>query len=61
MRRQIPALLLLFTAALNADTYPRQTGVDILHYVFRIGLTDQSSEITGETTITAKFLRDGIA
>ena len=25
------------------------------------GLTDASSEITGETTMTVKFLRDGVA
>ena len=54
-------LLIASSASLHADTYPRQAGVDILHYVFRIGLTDQSSEITGETTITAKFLRDAVA
>ncbi|MBY0495718.1 MAG: M1 family peptidase [Cyanobacteria bacterium] len=54
------ALSLAASAGLLADTYSRQTGVDILHYVFRIGLTDQSSEITGETTVTAKFLRDGV-
>ena len=44
-----------------ADTYPRQPGVDALHYVFRLALSDASSEITGETTITVKFLRDGVA
>ena len=57
---RIATVLLLSTVTLGADTYPRQPGVDILHYVFRIGLTDQSSEITGETTVTAKFLRDGV-
>ena len=55
----VAALLIPLTAA--ADTYPRQPGVDVLHYIFRIGLTDQSSEITGETTITVKFLRDAVA
>ena len=61
MRWRIAAALLFFTATLNADTYPRQPGVDIRHYVFRIGLTDRSGEISGETTITAKFLRDAVA
>jgi aminopeptidase N len=60
MRWRIAAALLLFTATLDADTYPRQTGVDIIHYVFRVALTDQSSAISGETTITAKFLRDAV-
>ncbi len=58
---RLTVLFLLCTTPLHADTYPRQTGVDALHYVFRIGLTDQSSEITGETTITVKILRDSVA
>jgi aminopeptidase N len=58
---RLAACLLLFAATLNADTYPRQTGIDALHYVFRLGLNDQSGEITGETTMTVKFLRDSIA
>ena len=49
------------TATLNADTYPRQPGIDALHYVFRLGLSDRSNEITGETTMTVRFLRDGVA
>src|SRR5262245_42473209 len=53
------ALLLPLTA--EADTYPRQPGIDVQHYVFRIGLTDNSNELTGETTITVRFLRDGVA
>ena len=32
-----------------------------LHYAFRLTLSDSSSEITGETTITVKFLRDAVA
>src|SRR5436190_241173 len=41
-----------------ADTYPRQPGVDAIHYVFRVGLTDASNEITCETTMTVRLLRD---
>ena len=33
-----------------ADTYPRQPGVDVLHYVFRLSLDDTSDQITGEAT-----------
>ena len=61
MHWRLPALLLLFTATLRADTYPRQPGIDALHYVFRLGLNDRSSDITGETTVTVKFLRDAVA
>jgi len=62
MRRFVLAALapLVLATGLAADTYPRQPGVDALHYVFRLGLTDASNEITGEATITVKFLRDGV-
>jgi aminopeptidase N len=59
MRRLLP-LLLLFPAILEADTYPRQAGVDAIHYQFRLTLTDDSNEIAGETTITVKFLADKV-
>jgi aminopeptidase N len=61
MHWRLGAFLLVLTATLNADTYPRQGGVDVLHYVFRLGLSDASSEITGETTMTVKLLRDAVA
>ncbi|HYE84807.1 MAG TPA: M1 family metallopeptidase [Vicinamibacterales bacterium] len=57
---RLTSLLLLIPALLSADTYPRQTGIDVVHYVFRLGLTDTSDEITGEATVTVKFLRDGV-
>ena len=53
-------LLFLFAAILEADTYPRQTGVDVIHYQFRLGVTDGSDEITGEATVTVKFLLDKV-
>ena len=59
MRRLLP-LLLLNAAILEADTYPRQNGVDAIHYVFRLGVSDASDEITGETTVTVKFLIDKV-
>jgi aminopeptidase N len=34
-----------------ADTYPRQTGVDAWHYVFRLEVSDTSAEITGDATV----------
>ncbi len=43
-----------------ADTYPRQAGVDALHYVFRLKLSDETPEIEGETTITLKSTVDGL-
>jgi len=43
-----------------ADTYPRQPGVDALHYVFRLTITDASNEISGESTATVRFSAAGL-
>jgi aminopeptidase N len=45
-------LALCATIAVSADTYPRQRGVDAVHYVFRVALHDDTDEIQGETTAT---------
>jgi len=39
-----------------ADTYPRQPGIDIQHYAFRIGLSDTTDEIRGEARIDFRVL-----
>ena len=67
MRRQLLtrialSLLLCASAAhgLVADTYPRQPGVDALHYAFRLTLTDLNNEIAGESTVTLRFTTAGV-
>ena len=52
--------LLGLTSLAFADTYPRQPGIDALHYVFRVVVTDGSNEIAGETTVTLKAMADGV-
>ncbi len=57
------ALLILLSLAsghAGADTYPRQPGIDALHYVFRVVVNDGSNEIAGETTVTLKVVADGV-
>jgi aminopeptidase N len=56
-----PVFLLLSLSLCFADTYPRQPGVDVQHYIFRVGLSDDTDEITGETTVAIRFLRDGVS
>ena len=55
-------LLLALVAALYlaADTYPRQTGIDAQHYVFRLTMSDDSDEISGEATVELRFVRGGV-
>jgi aminopeptidase N len=56
-----PQLVVLTTAATTgaisaaADTYPRQQGVDAIHYVFRLTVDDQSNRITGEAAVTVRL------
>jgi len=51
----------LLTEAALADTYPRQSGIDALNYVFRVTLSDDVDEILGEASVDLRFLQDGIA
>jgi aminopeptidase N len=64
MRRVLPSALLSFLIAVNAvsaaDTYPRQQGVDALHYVFNLIISDANNEIAGESTATVRFVAAGV-
>ncbi|HUB33300.1 MAG TPA: M1 family aminopeptidase [Bryobacteraceae bacterium] len=55
------ALLIgLCACGLWADTYPRQPEIDVRHYVFRVTLSDESPEISGEATVTVRFTTAGV-
>jgi aminopeptidase N len=51
--------ILFWSPASSADTYPRQKGADVLHYVFKLDLADDSDVIAGEATIEVRFVADG--
>ncbi len=55
-------ILFLFSNILfvTADIYPKNSGIDILHYSFDLLLSDDTDEIVGVTTITLFFKKDGI-
>ena len=57
---RLAALLLMVPSLVSADTYPRQAGIDALHYVFRLTLGDASNEIAGEATVTIKIIEDSV-
>jgi aminopeptidase N len=54
------AVLAGAASAAHADTYPRQPGVDVLHYAFRLTLSDDTDAIEGEATVTVR-LAAGVA
>jgi aminopeptidase N len=54
-------LALLWTPAAVADNYPRQPGIDVQHYMLRVALSDDNDEIAGHTTVTVRFVKDGLA
>ncbi len=61
MKKTLCSLLLLLIPGVPgwADTYPRQPGVDALHYTFRLTLNDDNDEIVGEAAIDVRFTQDG--
>ncbi len=59
--KKLLAALALCVPLLLADSYPRQPGVDVQHYVFRVTLNDDTDEIAGETTVTLRFVTAGLA
>ncbi len=52
--------VLCFASLLAADRYPRNRQVDVLHYVFRLKLQDDSNEIDGQTSVDIRFREAGV-
>ena len=50
----------LAAATLAADTDPRQPGVDVLHYTFRLSFSDASNQLEGEASIDLRYLEDNV-
>lgn len=46
--------------AARGDTYPRQPGVDAVHYVFRLSFSDDTDVIEGEAVVRVRFVEDGV-
>ncbi len=61
MKKVAVLFVLLASAFPLADTYPRQPGVDAIHYVFRLTLADGSNEIAGEATVQLRLAADNLA
>jgi aminopeptidase N len=50
---------LSLVAECRADHYPRQPGIDAVHYTFRLKLQDEIDEIVGDATVLIRFVDDG--
>jgi aminopeptidase N len=55
---RIVTCLIASVVTTAADTYPRQPGVDALHYRFAIEIADGTAHIDGETGATFRLLGD---
>lgn len=62
VRTHLGAAFILLACArlLGADSYPRQPGVDVQHYIFRVTLSDADDEIAGDTTAVIRFTQAGV-
>jgi aminopeptidase N len=59
--KALPRLALaLIAARAFADNYPRQPGIDAIHYIFRVTLSDDTDEISAQSTAVLKFVRDDV-
>jgi aminopeptidase N len=54
------AVVLFPSPNARGDAFPRQPGVDVLHYTFRLTLGDANDEIVGETTARVRLLKEGV-
>jgi aminopeptidase N len=54
-------IALLSSAAVSADTYPRNRDVDVVNYTFRLTLSDATDAIAGEATVDVRFLKEAVA
>lgn len=54
-------LILVLTVANGDDLYPKNSGIDIRHYSFKIELNDSTNFIGGEATIEIRFIKKMIS
>ncbi|MBZ5496584.1 MAG: M1 family peptidase [Acidobacteriia bacterium] len=54
------ASILIVAVLVFADSYPRQPGVDIRNYIFKLELKDDTNTIAGETGIEVLFKAGGV-
>lgn len=58
LRHLLLIVALVISGICNADNYPRNYSLDILHYKFELTLSDATDEIIGKTSIVVLFNTD---
>jgi aminopeptidase N len=53
--------IVLIAPPCSADHYPRQPGVDVIHYAFHLTLRDETDEIEGAAIVDVNLLKEGLA
>ncbi len=53
-------MVLLIPAASFADNYPKNPKIDVLNYIFRITLSDNTDAILVEATVDVRYVGDGV-
>jgi len=53
-------MLLLIPATSFADNYPKNPKIDVLNYIFRITLSDNTDAIQVEATIDVRYVSEGV-
>jgi aminopeptidase N len=61
MRSSLVLVLLLVggLVGVGADTYPKNPGVDVMHYRFALDLHDQDDRVSGAADIDVRFVAEG--
>lgn len=54
------AMCVVAMGAVGADTYPRQSGFQILRYSFDVTLSDANNEVVVSDTVSVQFTADGV-
>lgn len=54
------AVVMTTYAASLFDTYPKNPNIDVINYVFKLELSDNTDEIVGEASVDVRFWADGI-
>jgi len=57
----VALLAAIGTSRAGADTFPRQPGIDVLHYEFELEVSDSSDEISGRASVELRIIDPAVS